>query len=219
MTIRLAIVDDHTLFRSALARLFELQADLEVVAEAGDAAGAMRLAATERPDVLLLDVDIPGPSPVETVRAITTSTPEVAVLMLSMVDDPGVIRSLLAAGARGYLLKSCSDDELHAAIRSVVDEPRKVVLSVTAGLFEARPEEPVAVLTAREHQILLLASRALSNRQIANRLGVKEATVKRHLHNAYVKLEATSRIDAVNKAVGLGIIESARAGAGNGARG
>lgn len=214
MTIRLGIVDDHTLFRCALARLFELQPDFRLAGQAGDATGAVALAATERPDVLLLDVNIPGPGAVDTVHAIRSVAPEVSVLMLSMVDDPATIRSLLAAGARGYLLKSCSDEEVHAAIRSVVAEPGKVVLSVTAGLFASEPEElPEQCLTSRENQILLLASRALSNRQIGHRLGVKEATVKRHLHNTFVKLDATSRIDAVNKAIARGLITSVRAGA------
>lgn len=110
----------------------------------------------------------------------------------------------------GYMLKSCTDDELNAAIRSLATEPGKVVLSVTADLFSTASEEPTAVLlTNRQYQILLLASRALSNRQIASRLGVTEATVKRHLHDAFAKLGATSRIDAVNKAVRLGLITSA----------
>lgn len=204
--IRVALVDDHTLFRSALTQLVDAQPDLEVVAGAGDACGALEVVRRHQPDVLVLDVDLPGPGAITTVKALREERPALRILMLSMYDNPSTIRALLSLGVSGYLLKSCSAGELHAAIRKVATEPGHVVLSVTARLFEVPEVDNRVRLSRREVQILSEAADALSNRQIAHRLGVTEGTVKRHLHNIFTKLAASSRIDAVNKARAAGLL-------------
>lgn len=206
--IRLAVVDDHTLFRDALAQLLNAQTDIDVVGTAADGDATSRMVRECGPDVLLLDVDLPGPGPIATVRSLRAAHPRMSILMLSMYDNPTTIRSLLALGVRGYLLKSCSNDELLAAIRKVTVDSRHLVLSVTARLFEAGEITQKCALSDRETQVLSLAATALSNAQIAHRLTLAESTVKRHLHNTFVKLDAVSRIDAVNKATAAGIIHS-----------
>ncbi|HEX2902809.1 MAG TPA: response regulator transcription factor [Jatrophihabitans sp.] len=205
--IRVALADDHTLFRRALSQLLDAHGDIEIVGTAGDGRGAIELVRASRPDVLLLDVDMPGPGVTDTVQVIRSRYPSVQILMLSMYDSPSTIRALLALGVRGYLLKSSSDAELLAALRQITRDQDHVVLSVTAKALFAAPEPAVTVsLTPRELEILHLVAGALSNAQIGNRLRLTEATVKRHLHNAFVKLDAVSRLDAVNKAVAAGLL-------------
>ncbi|PRY11522.1 response regulator transcription factor [Kineococcus rhizosphaerae] len=206
--VRLAIVDDHTLFRSALGQLLNAEDDIEVVGLAGDAQGALDLVKETSPDVLLLDVEFPGPGVVPTVQTLRRVAPRLHILMLSMYDSPTTIQELLGLGVRGYLLKSASDAELLAAIRRVVADPRQVVLSVTSKLFEAVPEHSSGNLSDREIEVLSLASLGLSNAQIGRRLDLRESTVKRHMHNVFVKLSAVSRIDAVNKASRAGLLRN-----------
>ncbi|MGU3437406.1 response regulator transcription factor [Actinomycetes bacterium M1A6_2h] len=203
-SIRVAIVDDHTLFRDALGQLLGAQPDVDVVATAGDAQGAVRVVRDFAPDAVLLDVDMPGPGGPKTVEAIRRIAPDTPILMLSMYDDPDTIKTLLALGIRGYLLKTASNAELLAALRKVTTDRHHVVLSVTARLFDAPKDDPG--LSAREVEILALAASALTNAQIAHRVDLKEATVKRHMHNIFVKLNAVSRIDAVNKAQQAGLL-------------
>jgi DNA-binding NarL/FixJ family response regulator len=157
--------------------------------------------------VVLLDVEIPGDSATVTLRRIHQLSPRSQVIILSMYDGPDLLRSLLEAGIRGYLLKSASREELLSAIRGTrtVDGPvRLSVSSASLAAVQSAPGQPR--LSQRERQVLQLAAEALSNVQIGHRLGLTEATVKRHLSNIYIKLDAVSRIDAVNKAVAASLI-------------
>ena len=211
---RVVIVDDHMLVREGLRRILQAQEDLEVVGEAGDSAAAVATAARERPDVVLLDVEIPGGEAVTTVRRLRDASPGSRVIILSMHEGPRLVQDLLDAGIRGYLLKSIHWQELVLAIRTVHADPDRVVLGVSGqSLRNARgPGEGAAALSPREREILGLVGEALSNGQIASRLSLTEVTVKRHLRNAFVKLGAVSRIDAVNKAAGLGALSPPRRG-------
>jgi DNA-binding NarL/FixJ family response regulator len=201
---RLLIVDDHTLVREGLREILQTQADMTVIAEAGDSDTAVELARKEQPDVILLDIEIPGGEVSTTIRQIRSCSPESRVIILSMHEGPQLVHSLLAEGIRGYLLKSIHWEELVVAIRTVKSDGSRVILGVSSeSLNRAGHEQALDTLSAREREVLDLVAQALSNGQIASRLGLTEATVKRHLRNIFVKLGAVSRLDAVNKAAQL----------------
>jgi len=204
--ITVLIVDDHALLRDGLREILETQDDISVLGEAGDSATAVMLAAEKRPDIILLDVEIPGEDVTVTLGRLRYLAPSSKVIILSMYDGPQLLRSLLAAGVRGYLLKSVHQEELVSAIRSVHSDPGRIVLAVSRESL-AQAQEPASdVLSRREREVLELTAQALSNTQIASRLNLTEATVKRHLRNIFVKLGAVSRIDAVNKAAAKSLI-------------
>jgi len=205
-------VDDHDLVRAGFKEIIEAEPGLTVVADAGDSAQAVAVIADKRPDVVLLDVEIPGDSVTATVRKIHELSPRSQVIILSMYDGPELLRSLLEAGIRGYLLKSASREELLLAIRGSIVPDGQVRLSVSSASLAAVQSDPGQPrLSQRERQVLQLVAEALSNVQIGHRLGLTEATVKRHLSNIYVKLDAVSRIDAVNRAVTLSLITPKKA--------
>jgi DNA-binding NarL/FixJ family response regulator len=204
--IRVLIVDDHALVREGVRRILQAHDDMEVVGEAGDSPAAVAIAAREQPDIVLLDIEIPGGDATANVRSLREVSPESRVIILSMHEGPRLVRALLDAGIRGYLLKSIHWLELIVAIRTVWADSDRVVLGVSGqslGNVRQGPGTGTATLSAREHEILGLVGQALSNAQIASLLSLREATVKRHLRNIFVKLGAVSRIDAVNKAAEL----------------
>lgn len=204
--ITVAIVDDHALFREGLREILEAAGDIGIVGEAGDSSTAVSVVVETRPDVVLLDVEIPGDEVTETVARIRCLSAETQIIILSMYDGPQLLTRLLAVGIRGYLLKSVHRHELIAAIRSVYEDPSRVVLAVSRHSL-AHVEGPTpGLLSEKEQEVLQLAAQALSNGQIARRLGLAEATVKRHMRNIFVKLNAVSRIDAVNKALAASLI-------------
>lgn len=198
---RILLVDDHALVREGLRGILETQEQMQVIGEAGDADAAVAMAATERPDIVLLDIEIPGGEAVSTIARIRQCSPETQIIILSMYEGPQLVHDLLATGIRGYLLKSVHWQELVVAIRAVRTDRDRVVLGVSRESL-AGAHGPGG-LSAREREILDLVGQALSNGQIASRLSLTEATVKRHIRNIFVKLGAVSRIDAVNKAAEL----------------
>jgi DNA-binding NarL/FixJ family response regulator len=203
---RIVVIDDHTLLRQALREILDCEPDMRVVGEAGNSDDAVQLIARARPDVVLLDVEIPGDDVRTTMRRVRRCSPDSRVLVLSMYDEPQLVQDLLTLGVRGYLLKSVSRHELVSAIRSVRSDEARVVLAVSRrSLAQADPANP-AILSSREIEVLLLAARAMSNAQIGARLSITESTVKRHLRNVFAKLGAVSRIDAVNKAAAAALI-------------
>jgi DNA-binding NarL/FixJ family response regulator len=204
--ISILIVDDHALVREGVREILETQDDMTVVGEAGDSASAIALVAEKHPNVVLLDVEIPGEDVTATVARIRSLSPDTQVIILSMYDGPQLLRSLLAAGVRGYLLKSVHRQELVAAVRSANSDDGRIVLAVSRESLAQAQEPSTGPLSAREREVLELTAQALSNTQIASRLNLTEATVKRHLRNIFVKLGAVSRIDAVNKAAAASLI-------------
>jgi DNA-binding NarL/FixJ family response regulator len=202
--ITVLIVDDHALVREGVSSILETQDDIRVVGQASDSTTTVALAAEKQPDVVLLDIEIPGEEAPSTVRQILKCSPRTRVIVLSMYEGPHLVDALLTAGICGYLLKSIHWEELVATIRMVVADSNRVVLGVSREslpLLQHRPAD--ATLSDREREVLALVGEALSNREIAARLSLTEATIKRHLRNIFVKLGAVSRIDAVNKAAQL----------------
>jgi DNA-binding NarL/FixJ family response regulator len=201
---RILIVDDHTLVREGLREILQTQPDMIVVGQAGDSATAVTLAGKEQPDVILLDIEIPGGEVTATIREMRNRSPRSRVIVLSMHEGAQLVHRLLAEGIHGYLLKSIHWQELAVAIRAISSDGSRVILGVSPeSLLHAGQERATDGLSAREREVLDLVAHALSNSQIASRLGLTEATVKRHLRNIFSKLGAVSRLDAVNKAAEL----------------
>jgi DNA-binding NarL/FixJ family response regulator len=195
------IVDDHTLVREGLREILQTQPDMQVIGEAADSAATVALATSAQPDVILLDIEIPGDDVTTTVQRLRACSPRSRIIILSMYESPQLVSALLAAGVRAYLLKSIHWQELAVAIRAVTSDPARIILGVSPeSLGQVGRSQAPGPLSAREHQVLDLVAQALSNSQIATRLNLTEATVKRHLRNIFVKLDAVSRLDAVNKA-------------------
>lgn len=208
--ITVLLADDHTLFRAGIREMLSGDPEIEVIDEVATGDDAISMAVHLRPRVLLLDVEMPGPGAAEVIRQVRRQAPEIQVVVLTMHDDAEILQELLECGAAAYLVKTILRDELFAAVRSVVRNSRTVLLSVsreTVELFDGQRKRPTReTLTTRELEVIRLTAQAFSNAAIAAQLHITEATVKRHLTNAYAKLNAVSRVDAVRKALAARLI-------------
>lgn len=204
--IRLLIVDDHPVVRAGLVGLLSDEPGFEVVGEASDGAQAARLAEATRPDVVLMDLRMPGVDGVEaTARIVAQSGPKVLILTTYESDDQ--ILAAIEAGASGYLLKAAPQAEIVAGIRSVAAGQTALSPQVAVRLVERmRRPEPDAVLTARELDVLRLVATGHSNKQIAVALGIGESTVKTHLLKVFEKLGVADRTRAVTLAMERGLL-------------
>lgn len=206
--IRVLLVDDHRMLRESLHHSM-LDEGFDVVGAASDGHEAVHLARTLGPDVVLMDVTMPGLNGVDAAREIRSIAPECQVVMLSMHADPRVIAQALQAGASGYLLKDCSIDEVAATVRDVVDPNHDLspVLASTI-LAEAAVLEDAgdAVISKRETEVLQRIADGASTPQVAAEMFISDKTVKNHLASIYAKLDARDRTQAVLAAVRLGIV-------------
>jgi NarL family two-component system response regulator LiaR len=211
-TIRILLADDHDLVREGTRELLEREEDLQIVAEAGDGEEAVRLAIEHHPDVVLMDIAMPRLNGIEATKQIKMSTPSIAVLILTAYDDDEYIFPLLEAGAAGYLLKNVRAHDLVAAVRSVhagesVLHPvvaRKVIKSFAPPEKEPHEEAETSQITERELEVLKLAARGMSNKDIADHLYLSTRTVQTHLSTIFGKMEVGSRTEAVVKALRMG---------------
>ncbi|MFF9196479.1 LuxR C-terminal-related transcriptional regulator [Streptomyces sp. NPDC014779] len=197
--IRIVIAEDHALVREAVSLLLSREPDLEVVAEAADGPAAVR-GAVRGADVVLLAPGLPGRGPVQTLRDLRTKAPRTRVVLLSESEDDGLARTLLAEGAHSCVPTRAPSETLLRAVRAAAPETLETP-ETQESPAPADEERPAGreLLTERELEVLRYVGQALSNRQIGNRLTITEGTVKRHLQNIFAKLDARSRIDAVNK--------------------
>ena len=201
--IRILTVDDHPLMRAGIAAMIKSQADMLLVAEAGDGRDAIQTFREHQPDVTLMDIRLPGMSGIDTMIAIRSEFPEARILMLTTFEGDVEIQRALRAGARGYMLKSMPPGELLAGIREVHAGRKRIPPEVAAHLAEHMGEE---ALTARELEVLQQIAGGNRNRDIAGRLFIAEETVKVHVKHIMEKLGAKDRTEAVAIALRRGII-------------
>jgi len=210
--IRVLIADDHAVVRQGLRTFLELQDDIEVVADVADGEAALRAAREHEPDVVLMDLVMPGIGGVEAIRGLREARPEARVLVLTSFLDDEKLFPAVRAGAAGYLLKDVEPAELVRAIRTVDDGEALLHPAVAARLMEefAETERPAAeeALTAREREVLQLIARGLPNKLIARDLEIAEKTVKTHVSSILSKLGLTDRTQAALYAVRHGMVES-----------
>ena len=213
--IRVMIVDDHAILRAGLRMLVNTQADMEVVSEAPDGEKAVQAARETRPDVALLDLTMPQVGGMKALQEMARNCRETRVLVLTMHDDPAYLRSALASGASGYLLKRAVDSELIAAIRAVhrggvFVDPRLASILVQDVLAKKRtktgPREPINILSDRELQVLQLVARGYSSAQIAKQIAVGVKTVETYRSRFAEKLGLRTRSDVIRFAVQMGLL-------------
>jgi DNA-binding NarL/FixJ family response regulator len=215
---RLLLVDDHALFREGLAGLFAYQDDFKVVGEASDAGTALEQVAALHPDIVLMDIDMPGDDGISTTRSIKSDFPDVTVVMLTVHDATDKLLEAIKAGAQGYLVKNIRSSELLDQLRGLKHGEAAITRRMAARILEEFQrsqttmgvrEESAADLTARELEVLELVADRLSNKEIASRLVISEHTVKNHLKNILGKLHLRSRREAADYGLARGWVRPA----------
>jgi two-component system, NarL family, response regulator DegU len=211
LTIRLMLVDDHSVLRQGMRRTFE-EEGYDVVAEANDGNEAIKLASLHQPDVIIMDVSMPGMDGVEATRRICSANPDQRIVMLTMHIDHKVMDSALKAGAIGYITKDCTTDEIIDIVKQAAD-PNIAMSPIIAAsmLTEANKlnggkREEERVITKREEEVLQLIADGCSTPEVAAKLYISQKTVKNHLASIYEKLNARDRTQAVLLAVRMGIV-------------
>lgn len=201
--ITVLLADDHAMFREGLAGLLAAYGGIEVVGSTRNGEEAVDLARETKPDVVVMQVQMPFKKGKDVLFKMRSLSPPPKVVIVTMFESPRYLRGLMDLGASAYLVKTGSTRHLIAAVRAAVFDPKgeNTVVSMPRGMLEEAGGGSGGVLSARELEILLLVARGLSNREIAERLHIAEATVRRHLSNTYSKMEVRSRGEATRKAL------------------
>jgi two-component system response regulator NreC len=211
MSIRVVLVDDHAILRSGLRRVLEAEPDIEVVGEAENADRAVFEALESKPDVVVMDLVMPGKSGIEGMPAVLQAVPEARILVLSMQDDPHYVREAFEAGALGYVLKEAADTEVVSAVRTVAGGERYVHSTLGARLVAAEMEERKRAdadpLSDREREVLRLLALGHTNQEIAQMLYISVRTAETHRAHIMQKLGLSSRAELVRHALEQGLIE------------
>ena len=202
--IDVVLVDDHALVREGLRHVLE-DADMHVVAEAGNGEEGIEVALASRPDVVLMDVSMPVVDGIEATRRIVAGWPEARVVILTIHDESGLRRSALTAGAVGYLVKDCSGTEVVEAVRLAADDDAALSANLAQAMLD-EPSDATPALTERECEILQRVAEGQRPKEVARELAISVRTVNNHLASVYRKLDARGRLDAVLLAARLGII-------------
>lgn len=205
MPIRVLIADDHPVVRRGISALLSSLDGVEVVAEVDNGEDAVREAQLTRPDVVVMDIQMPGVNGIEATRRLAVAVPEVAVLVLTMFEDDATVLDAVQAGARGYLLKGADQDAILAALQSVVAGQLVVGAAVAKRLVErmgASGSAPIPFheLTGREREVLSLMALGRNNTTIANELGMAAKTVGNHISAIFAKLHVATRAEAIVRA-------------------
>lgn len=208
--IRVLLADDHSIVRAGIRRFLEQPGDIEIVAEAEDGETAKTLIAQHKPDVAVLDIQMPKASGIEVTRWVRANLQGVGVLILTAYDDTPYVMGVLQAGANGYVLKTASPEELIQAIydvhagKSALDAA--IARKVMTQMFDQHKSSAIQPLTDREMEVLQLAAKGYTNKAIAVQLDISDRTVQGHLAHIFDKLQADSRTEAVMRAVAMGWI-------------
>ncbi len=208
--IRVLLADDHVVVREGIRQVLEHASDIQVVAEAGDGETAKDLIRVHHPAVAVLDIQMPKASGIEVTRWVRTNMKDVGVLVLTAYDDDPYVLAVLQAGANGYVLKTASPAELIQAVRDVHEGKSVIDPSIAQKLmshyFTNSKTPAVEQLTDREMEVLSLTAKGYTNKAIGVQLGISDRTVQGHLAHIFDKLQASSRTEAVMRAVSLGWI-------------
>jgi len=214
MSIRVLVVDDHAVVRSGIRLLLEAEDDIEVVAEAGTAEEAIRAARLEKPDVVLLDVVMPGRSGIDATPDLMAAAKHAAVLVLSMQDDPSYVREAFASGASGYVLKEAVDVEVVQAVREVAAGRQYVHPALGARLAAAEAEQAARTasdpLSDREREVLRLLALGHTNQEIAGMLYISVRTAETHRAHIMRKLGLETRAELVRYALSSGLLDESQ---------
>ena len=208
--IKVLLADDHHMVRAGIRQLLESASDIQVIAEAGDGEEAQTLIQKHKPDVAVLDIQMPKASGIEVTRWVRAQLPEIGVLILTAYDDEPYVMAVLQAGANGYVLKTASADELIQAVRDVHEGKSALDPAITrqlmSNLFKGTEKKIIDPLTDRELDVLRLAAKGFTNKAIGVQLSISDRTVQGHLAHIFAKLQANSRTEAVMRGVSLGLI-------------
>jgi len=215
MVIKVLIADDHALLREGLAKILSLDEKLEIIAEASRGEEAVTLARKLRPDVILMDINMPGVNGIEATKIIKKEMPQIGIIALTIHDDEEYIFELVRAGASGYVLKDIQPERLIAAIKDVADGKSVIHPNITAkllGEFNRLSERKLnstryEELTNRELDVLQLMAKGMANKDIAQSLFISEKTVKNHITNIFRKLNVEDRTQAVLYAIKHKMVE------------
>jgi two-component system response regulator NreC len=212
VTIRVLVVDDHAVVRAGLRRVLDAESDIETVGEAANVERAVFEALETRPDVVLMDVVMPGKTGIEGMPALLQALPDVKVLMLSMQDDPRYVREAFEAGASGYVLKEAADTDVVDAVRAVAAGERYVHPALGARLIAAESEERKRAesdpLSEREREVLRLLALGHTNQEIAALLYISVRTAETHRAHIMQKLRLTTRAELVRYAIDEGLLDT-----------